>query len=306
MQARHVRAGLEVWAIDEGVDLRVVDDRGVVAVAQAAYRDFIAEGIGLLLGPYGSDLVRGVATEVCDVGRLLWNHGGAADDLPRPALVTVVAPASSYLDGALAAAREAGLAEVQVAHGRGPFAQAVTAGAAARAARLGLPVQRSHLPGWRPEGSLAATAVFFVGTFREEVETVAFLRRSGTPVGMIGCVAAGIDAFGARLGDLAEDVVGPAQWFPADTHAKLGPSATEFAARFEQLTGRRTDYLAAQASAAGYLASEAARRHYGPDDIHHWRTSTLLGPFALDERWRQVGLSPATVQWRDGRRVRLS
>ena len=306
VQARQVRAGLEVWASDEGVELRLVDDRGVVPMAQAAYRGFVAEGIELLVGPYGSDMVRGVAPAVCRAGRLLWNHGGAADDLAQPLLATVVAPASTYLHDALAVVRRTGLAEVQVAHGRGPFARAVATGAEAQAAALGLPIRRRGLSGWQPERSLARVAVFFVSTFHEEVEAVAVLRRSGAPVGMIGCVAAGIEAFGARLGDRAEGIVGPAQWLPTEAHAEVGPSAAEFTRRFEQLAGRTADYPAAQAATAGYLACEAARRGYGSREVHRWHTSTLLGPFALDQRWRQIGLSPVTVQWRDGRRVRLT
>src|SRR4029450_9537047 len=67
-------------------------------------------GVDLLIGPYGSGLVRAVAPLVCDAGRLLWNHGGAADDLARPGLVSLPAPASSYFEGAVreAAARRAG------------------------------------------------------------------------------------------------------------------------------------------------------------------------------------------------------
>ena len=86
-------------------------------------------------------------------------------------------------------------------------------------------------------------------------------------VGLLGCVAAGIDEFGRRLGRLAEGVVGPAQWWCRDHPVDVGPSGPEFVRRFEGSVGRPPDYLAVQAEAAGYLAAEAAARSYGPDEL---------------------------------------
>jgi len=65
----------------------------------AAYQALLEDGVDILLGPYGSGTVRHVAPVVCGSGRLLWNHGGAADDLASPLLATAVAPASTYLSG---------------------------------------------------------------------------------------------------------------------------------------------------------------------------------------------------------------
>jgi hypothetical protein len=38
----------------------------------------------------------------------------------------------------------------------------------------------------------------------------------------------------------------------------------------------------------------------------HWETSTLLGAFALDAAWRQVGHRITTVRWLDGRMVPIA
>ncbi len=38
-------------------------------------------------------------------------------------------------------------------------------------------------------------------------------------------------------------------------------------------------------------------------DVLLWRTSTLLGEFALDADWRQVGHRITTIRWEDGRMV---
>jgi hypothetical protein len=34
-----------------------------------------------------------------------------------------------------------------------------------------------------------------------------------------------------------------------------------------------------------------------------WRTSTLLGDFALDAGWRQVGHRVRTIRWRHGQMI---
>ena len=91
VQARQARSGLELWADDDDVDLHLDDDTGSPAVAAAAYREFLAGDFDILLGPYGSGLIRRAAATVCGSHQLLWNHGGAADDLARRGLVSTPA-----------------------------------------------------------------------------------------------------------------------------------------------------------------------------------------------------------------------
>ena len=60
-------------------------------------------------------------------------------------------------------------------------------------------------------------------------------------------------------------------------------------------------YVAAQAAATGFLAAAAEREGISPVEVQRWRTSTLLGAFALDDRWRQVGHRVSLLEWRCGR-----
>jgi ABC-type branched-subunit amino acid transport system substrate-binding protein len=312
VQSAQVRAGLDLWAADQRVELVIIDDRGSPSRAVAAYHALLAQGIEILLGPYSSGTVRQVAPVVCGSGRLLWNHGGAADDLASPRLATVVAPASTYLAGLLVLARDAGLDNVLVAPGRGRFAEQVANGGRQAAKSLGLRTRRVEAGGVsalleatasRRSASLAEVALVVAGTFEEDVAVVRRVREARVEVGLLGCVAAGIDEFGRRLGRLADGVVGPAQWWCRDHPVDVGPSGPEFVRRFEGRVGRSPDYLAAQAAAAGYLAAEAAARGYGADEVRGWQADTLLGPFRLDTSWRQAGHVPVAVQWRRGRRV---
>ena len=61
--------------------------------------------------------------------------------------------------------------------------------------------------------------------------------------------------------------------------------------------------MAAQAAAAGYLGHAAHRQSLAAETVLGWRTSRLLGDFALDAGWRQVGHRVQTIRWRHGRMV---
>jgi ABC-type branched-subunit amino acid transport system substrate-binding protein len=102
-------------------------------------------------------------------------------------------------------------------------------------------------------------------------------------------VAAGLPAFGEQLGPAAEGVLGPVQWWPSRRRPEVGPSGADFADRYRRRTGREPSYVAAQAAAAGYLAHDAHRRGLTAETLRQETTSTLLGNFALDDGWRQVG-----------------
>ena len=296
--------GLELWASVDDVELETVDDRSSAAAAHDVYRRWLDARVDIVLGPYGSGLVRKVGPLTSGRGVMLWNHGGSADDLARPLVVPVSAPASTYFHGAVELAQRMGLREILLVRGKGRFASAVASGARARAAVLGLAAREVHLGGWSPGGSLGRTAILIVGSFEEDLAIVEQFRMVGQP-GLIGCVAAGLREFGDRLGPVAEGAVGPVQWIPQPAVPQIGPSGTDFAIRYEERFDEPPDYVAAQAAAAGFLAAEAHRRGYERNQIRRWRSETLIGPFALDQSWRQVGHAALTIRWRGGHQVRV-
>ncbi len=295
--------GLTLWAEETGVRLTVVDDGGSRRAAIRAYGGWLDAGVELLLGPYSGGLVRAVAPLVCGAGRPLWNHGGSADDLPRPGLVSLPAPASTYFHGAVDEAAARRVDRLLVARGAGPFARAVAEGAVARASAHGLDARTVGA------GSLAAEdaaggAVLVVGRFEEDVAQVRLLRGRARGPALLGAVAAGLPAFG-ELGAAADGVLGPVQWWPTSRTPQVGPPGADFAAGYRRRVGHEPSYVAAQAAAAGYLALAAHGLGLAVGDLPGWRTSTLLGDFALDGSWRQVGHRVTTIRWRDGRMVPL-
>jgi transposase InsO family protein len=87
---------------------------------------------------------------------------------------------------------------------------------------------------------------------------------------------------------------------------QIGPSGADFATRYQDRTSREPSYVAALPAAAGYLAHAAYRLGLTAEDVQQWTTSTLLGDFALDAAWRQVGLRMTTIRWKRGRMVPIA
>ena len=305
LQGRQAAHGLELWASADQVQLHIVDDAGSATTACNAYRGWLGGHVDLLLGPYGSGLVRQVGPVVARQGTLLWNHGGSADDLTRPLVVPISAPASTYFRGAVELAHRRGIPRVVFAQGRGRFASAVVAGAHQRATELGLAVEDVHLDELATVRPLTEAAVLIVGTFTEDLTAVEQVRAGAEP-GLLGCVAAGLREFGNRLGPKAEGVVGPVQWLSHAVTPQVGPAGADFSHRYQSENGEPPDYVAAQAAAAGYLAAEAHRRRYEHHELKQWKTTTMLGNFALDQSWRHVGHFPITIEWRHGRQERAT
>jgi ABC-type branched-subunit amino acid transport system substrate-binding protein len=303
-QGTQAAEGVRRWAERVEVQLTVVDDGGSADAAIHAYAEWV-DSVDLLLGPYSSGLVRATAPLVCDRGRVLWNHGGSADDLARPGVASLPAPASSYFEGVLDEAVTRRVDQVLIVGGPGQFARAVADGTTTGASERGLPVRMVDATAvdlQEPD----RTALLIVGRFDHDVAVVRQLRARRHAPTLLGAVAAGIPAFGQELGQAAEGILGPVQWWPTSRTPEIGPSGAEFVTLFRHRTGSEPSYVAAQAAAAGYLAHAAHHRGLAAPDLLRWQTSTLLGDFALDAAWRQVGHRITTVRWLDGRMVSIA
>jgi hypothetical protein len=149
----------------------------------------------------------------------------------------------------------------------------------------------------------AGAALLVVGRFQEDVAVVRRVRGWPRAPALLGAVAAGLPAFGEQLGGAAEDVLGPLQWWPSWRRPKVGPSGADFAGRYRRRTGREPSYVAAQAAAAGYLGHAAHRQGLAAETVRRWRTSRLLGGFALDAGWRQVGHRVRTIRWQHNQMI---
>jgi Periplasmic binding protein len=275
-----VRAALELWARWAGLGLVVVDDGSDPAGSVRATRQLIARGCRIVLGPYGSDCVRAVAR--ARLGAVVWNHGGAADDVQRlPGVVSVSAPSSRYLVAlGRAVARLRPGARVAVLTAPGRFARFASEGLEGEASALGL-----ELVGDVCE----ADAAFLCGPMEWEQER---LRRLGDRDDvLLGSVSAGLASV-AGIETWPEGTLAPVQWHPdLPCEPALGPGSVALA-----------DYVGAQAYAAALVAERCIE--LDPADplaaARTMRTSTFFGAFELDADGLQRGHRLSVVRRRAG------
>jgi ABC-type branched-subunit amino acid transport system substrate-binding protein len=292
--------------------LVVLDDAGTRAGVRRALDRLAAADV--IVGPYGSDLVREAAGWAAERGRVLWNHGGSADDLQRlPPVVSVASPTSRYLAAVLQVlARREPSARVLVVAGRGGFGRHAAQGAEQAAARLGMSVVGAVTHDDVPDAP-DADVVLMAGTFAQDV---ALLRRLRRRPPTIAAVAGGLAAFADEVGPWAEGVLAPTQWeegahFIVDVGPRPVDVLRSLRARILPTLGAGTgtghvEYPSAQAYAvvlvalhclqtAGSLKDEALRAV-----ARRLRCTTFFGRFGLGDDGRQLDHEILVVEWRGG------
>jgi ABC-type branched-subunit amino acid transport system substrate-binding protein len=306
------RGGVRLADRDVLPELAVLDDGGTRAGVRRAL-DALT-GADLVVGPYGSDLVRAAGAWAGERGRVLWNHGGSADDVERlSGVVSVASPASTYLAAVLEAlARHRPSARVLVAVGRGGFGQHAAQGAQQAAARLGMSVV-----GCVPHEDVPevpdADVLLLAGSFEQDV---ALLRRVRTRPAIIGAVAAGLGAFANELGRRIEGILAPSQWeegarFTVDLGPRPAGVLRALRARVlptlsAGMGSSHIEYPSAQAYAAVLTALRCAQDAGSVDDgalaaaARRLRCTTFFGRFGLAKDGRQLDHDMLVVQWRTG------
>jgi ABC-type branched-subunit amino acid transport system substrate-binding protein len=297
-------AGLEGWRrLDGGAEV-VVEDDGGDASRLAALLPGLAARCDLVLGPYSTRLMRRAATLIGETGGLLWNHGGAGDDVQAAApghVVSVLAPASRYASPFLERLAERGArAPLWLVEGSGRFGHQVCAGADAAARAVGLETVRA-----RPDrGAEGEWDLLCAGSFEEDVAAVTAARALPRPPRTVCAVAAGVREFGEAVAE-PDGILGVAQWFPGRTSAPgIGPTEPDFLAAYRRVTGAAPDYPAVQAAAAAALAAHCARTAGGLGREGLWRVAvgldcdTLFGAFRIDPvTGAQTGHRTVLVRW---------
>jgi ABC-type branched-subunit amino acid transport system substrate-binding protein len=304
-QGVQLRAGVELWAARAGARLLIEDDRSSPQRAVEVHARLVARGCAFVLGPYGGDCTRAVARAAG--GALVWNHGGAADDVQRlPGVVSVCSPASRYLVAlarAVVALRPD--ARVAIVTARSPFGRLAREGLEREARSIGVSIAASFSFADTREriADFGADAVLACGPLELELELFRAIR-SRAPQTVLGGVSPGLSAFPADLGQDPEGLLAVAQWHPAlGAEPRIGPPSSEVV-REARARGVELDYVGAQAYAAALIAAHC--HELAPDDpraaADMLRTATFYGAFALDPTTRiQQGHRLCVVRWRDGR-----
>lgn len=304
---------LEAWSSLSGtVDILVEDDRSDRPTLEAVLPGVAAQ-CDLLLGPYSTQLMRAAGRMAAESGWLVWNHGGAGDDVEgaHPGhVVSVLTPTSRYAEPfLLRLASEPGERhDLCIVHGPGSFGRQVADGAEVIARRLGIrTVHASPDDQIPPPGTSPTWDLFSAGVFEQDAELTGKVLRLPVPPRYVCAIAAGVREFG-RAVDNPEGVFGIAQWFPrSGNEVTLVPSEDDFLGAYAERGGLLPDYPAVQAAAGAVIAAHCTLLADGTNRDALWataaglETSTLFGGFKINPgNGSQVRHRTVLVRWADG------
>ena len=344
VQGRQALAGLQAWAVDVnqagGMALGNTDPRSQVSVihhddsskpdrAKLATQQLISQDkVDLLFGPYSGVLARAAAEVAESRQRLIWNQGGATDDIYQQGyrwVVGILTPASQYLTGLLPLIEDADPEATSVGllrAGTGAFPRVIVQEVQRQAEVLGFqvsylreyPASLDDFSGIVEEIREAGPDVLVaVGRIHNDLEFARALVRRPIHLRAVAVVAAPIHQFLDALGADVDGFIGPSQWetggkYPHD----YGPSVQQVQESLIKQRQGPVDYPMAQAYAAGLVAQRCLEHAGSLDDGALRRAaseldfSTFYGRFKIDPATgRQVGRSTLLVQWQQGRKVIL-
>jgi ABC-type branched-subunit amino acid transport system substrate-binding protein len=303
---KQVALGLEVWAERYGgVELVIEDDRSDIRELERVLPGVLA-GCDVALGPYSTGLMRRAGEIAATRGGLLWNHGGAGDDVQaghQGNLVSVLTPASRYATPFIDYLVSKGLRTLCIEEGKGSFGRQVAEGARSAALERGIEVVRVKEGEW---------SLFSAGTFEEDVASVGKAKASQNPPKLVCAVGAGVHRFAQEIKNPA-GIFGVGQWISGTGRkVELGPEEGAFLRSFKERTGEPPDYPAIQAVAAAVIGVHCVEQAGSTSREAVWgvatalETSTMFGPFRVDPvtgmqrahqgvlmRWAREGLSAA-------------
>lgn len=300
------------------VEFRIHDDASDSQLAPELYeRLIVEEGVDLILGPYGSTLTEAVAPVTERHRRVhisplaattsIWEQG-------REYLFMVLPPAELFLAGLVDLGAGNGLERVAVLREDQLFPRAAGAGAAERARGHGMTVvlEETYSSGTDDFGP------FLERVAEEGVEVLAMaasalsdfitvtrqMRENGVNVAMFGTSGA-VTEFQEALGSDAEYVYGLSAWEPSLPH----PGIAAFTDAYREAFGRMPSFHAAGAYGSCRLLAEAVETAGTLDDdavrdaLLALETTTVFGPFAVDERGYQTANQGVLIQWQDGEKA---
>ena len=328
---RDCNAGGGIFVLSRGghlpVELTFYDDESVAQVAAAMAEKLVLEDrVDLLLGPYSSVLTLAVARVTERLQRVLWNHGGASDQIYSQGFrwtVGILTPASRYFFGVVDLVSERDPSARRLAifgSTRGSFPIAVASGVDAYAAQHGFQtVYRGQYVSPAADFSpllaemeeTEPDIIVGVGRIDDDLLLARQMVQRGVRARAIALVAAGIGHFSEVLGSCAGGFMGPSQWEPgAASVPDYGPTAQDLAERAGPFGWRDRDYAMAQAYAAGLVAQKCVELAGTLDNrdlrevADRLEFTTFYGRFKLDPvTGCQVGRSVVTVQWQGGKKV---
>ena len=266
----------------------------------------LLSGADVLIGPYGSGLTGAAGEWAAKHGRVVWNHGGSADEVERmPWLVSLASPTSRYLAAVVeAVAGDVPGGRVFIGAGTGSFGRAAASGACEAAAGLGLTVV-DVLPPHDVPDRVDADILLLAGSFDDDVAVLQRLQRRPR---IVAAVAGGLREFTEAVGPRrAAGMLAPSQWEDGlRIGPDVGPRSVDVLRALRFRLAGHVEYPAAQAYAAVVIALHCAAETSGFDDeallaaARRLHCTTFFGRFGLGADGRQSDHQLLVVQWQDG------
>ena len=336
VQGRQVLQGLEAWSnwvnqkggiwiaelgLKIPVAIRYYDDCSLPSQTRDITRQLLLEDrVDLLFGPYASSLALASAEVVASHGGLMWNQGGATDEIHEKRysrVVSILSPASTYLLGLPHLVKELrpDASRLALAHASsGEFSKIVSDGMEREAFRLGFetvmklefPIETrdftaviDEVDRTRPDLLLGVGRIYHDLLFAKQIS------QRNLDIGAIAFVATPIQQFRNALGPNREGMLGPSQWefLDSDLWSGYGPTNREVITLLG-CVGNEVDYPTVQSFAAGLIAQRSVEDagNLTPERLWHAAVrldfSTFYGRFKIDPiTGRQIGHKPVIVQW---------
>ena len=302
------------------IEFVIYDDKSDGKRAAVLYEKLISEDkVDAVLGPYGSAITEAVA-DVNERHRKLmiaptagttsiWEKG-------RRYLIMILSPNENVPEGLLDLAARNGLKTIAVIQQEALVPNAITKGAKALAKSKGLELVFLETYRTSPENfsdllnkaRAAKPDVLVAASIRFE-DLLAITRKMkelNIDIRMFSAVPYGLlPNYYTQLGKDAEFVYSGSFWDAALPY----PGNQQFVAAYQE----EFNHVPAVQSAANYtgcqLLMDAMRRtgSLESDKLREalltLKTTTLFGPFAVDDRGYQTGSKAVTIQWQDGKQV---
>ena len=311
------------------VELVVYDDESSATGVENNIAKLIDDDqVDIILGPYSTNLIK-LATNLCHKKkRLIWNHGGASQDLHTygfDLLVSSLTPCNEYFTSLADTTNlifDSTLKICRVSNNKGEFSPKVSGSAveslvmkydqAAEILEIDMSVHDTELIFHKIQ-EFVPDVIVFVGTYQQDVDFVINLQHKTKIRPQLICVgAAGLDEFWMDVGHSGNLIVGPSQWESSMIlDINHGPTLAEVKDNIAEDVV--LDYVFMQAygmgliieyciSACKTLNEQVLRQFAETADIE-----TVFGRFKIDPQTGvQVGHRMVLVQWNNGKKYALT
>ena len=325
----HFRRGYELWReqvnargglMGRPVEFVILDDKSDPTTGARLYEKLITlDKVDLVLGPYSSAVTFAVSTVTEKYKYPMLAAGASSAKIWQRGyryVFMVVTPGENYLDGAIDIAKQKGAKRVAIINADSLYPKTWAKSAVEKVKGAGLelvfheefPEKPTDLSAILIKVKSANPEVLLCGTyFNDAVLITRQMKELGVNVKILAqTVGPSLPQFSENLGSLANYVYGASQWEAIST-LKF-PGMADFVAAFEKKHSYTPTYQAAESYGSMQVLEQAVKNIGSLDheklraELARLQTTTIFGPYKVDDQGRQVAKTMLLVQWQDGKR----